>query len=146
MYVGNYTALYYHIVFSTKGRKPLLTPNVQPRLYAYLQHCSKSKSHSIIKVNGMSDHIHILLIAYSGNFVISNFVREIKKSTNKFLNTAMGMNGSFAWQDGYFVSTVSKRDVAAICRYIEMQQEHHSKFDIAQELEIIFRLNDDELR
>ena len=94
----------------------------------------------------MSDHIHILLIAYSGDFVISSFVREIKKSTNKFLNTAMGMNGSFAWQDGYFVSTVSKRDVAAICRYIEMQQEHHSKFDIAQELEIIFRLNEDEHR
>lgn len=88
MYIGNYTALYYHIVFSTKGRKPLLTPNIQQRLYAYLQHCSKSKSHSIIKVNGMSDHIHILLIAYSGNFVISNFVRdkEVHKQVSQYCN------------------------------------------------------------
>ena len=31
MYVGTYTVLYYHIVFSTKGRKPLLPPNVQQR-------------------------------------------------------------------------------------------------------------------
>ncbi|MDD6927891.1 MAG: IS200/IS605 family transposase [Bacteroidales bacterium] len=141
MGTGNYISLYYHLVFSTKERKPSIHPDVEERLYAYLQACTKAGAYSVINVNGMTDHIHILLVAYSGEFVVSHFVREIKKSTNKFLNTEVGAHGSFAWQEGYFVSTVSRRDVVAVSSYIDRQKEHHGKLGFEKELTMIFGLD-----
>ena len=100
MSTDNYISLYYHLVFSTKERKPSIRPDIQERLYAYIQACTKSGSYSVINVNGMTDHIHILLVAYSGEFVVSHFVREIKKSTNKFLNTEVSTRGSLLGKRG----------------------------------------------
>ena len=139
---GNYLSLYYHIVFSTKGRKLLIYPEIQKRLDAYIQKCSKEGVYSVINVNGTRDHIHILLTVYSSDFILSHFVREIKKSTNKFLNSEGNMDANFSWQEGYFASTVSRRDVDAIRLYIERQKEHHGKFDFDKELAIIFGLNE----
>ena len=140
MSTDNYISLYYHLVFSTKERKPSILPDIQERLYAYIQACTKAGSYSVINVNGMTDHIHILLVAYSGEFVVSHFVREIKKSTNKFLNTEVSTRESFAWQEGYFASTVSRRDVVAVSSYIDRQKEHHGKLGFEKELIMIFEL------
>ena len=120
----------------------MIYPEIQRRLYAYIQKCSKEGAYSVINVNGTSDHIHILLTVYSSDFTLSNFVREIKKSTNKFLNSEGNMDSEFSWQEGYFASTVSRRDVDAIRLYIERQKEHHGKFDFDDEIAMIFGLNE----
>jgi REP element-mobilizing transposase RayT len=33
---GSFASLHYHLVFCTKNRQPLLTPDLSPRAYAYM--------------------------------------------------------------------------------------------------------------
>ena len=86
----------------------------------------------------MSDHIHLLISVYSGDFNLSNFIREFKKSTNKYINTTLGMNGAFSWQEGYFASTVSKKDIGSVKQYISDQKQHHTAIPFEEEMVLIF--------
>ena len=135
---NNYLVLYYHLVFSTKNRQRTIYPDMEDILYPYILGSSIPNKVSIIRVNGMSDHIHLLICVYSGDFHLSSFVREIKKSTNKYINTTLGLNGSFSWQEGYFASTVSKRNVSAVKQYISNQKQHHTAMPFEEEMVLIF--------
>ena len=133
----NYLAIYYHLVFSTKERTPYLTKEIGSTLHAYIIGCSDPSSVVIIRVNGMTDHIHLLIGVTTGDFTLSNYIRELKKTTNKLLNTQLGFNGRFAWQNGYFACSVSAKDVEGVKRYIEMQKSHHASMSLENELALI---------
>ena len=89
-----------------------------------------------IIVNGIEDHIHLLFQINSTHFNISEFVRELKKSTNKMLNQTF-FNGRFAWQEGYFVGTISRWDTDKIKGYIQYQEEHHKTMSFEEEWDAI---------
>ena len=85
MYAGNYTALYYHIVFSTKGRKPLLTPNVQQRqrlehycysIIIFLSYFSLGSKEGLMEIYH-SNPLEVTLIKGSVSFVITSFVTSL---------------------------------------------------------------------
>ncbi|MCC6284378.1 MAG: transposase [Phycisphaerales bacterium] len=50
--------------------------------------------------------------------------------------------GSFAWQEGYSVITVSKSQEGAVKAYIAGQHEHHKKEDFKSELSRMLRLHE----
>lgn len=107
---STYTSLYYHIVFSTKKRTPLLrNKEILDHLKAYVIGYTNNSGAKSIIVNGTKDHIHLLFQVNNTHFDISEFVRELKKSTNKMLNETF-FNGRFTWQEGYFVGTISRWD------------------------------------
>ena len=135
---NNYLALYYHLVFSTKNRQRTIHPEMEAKLYPYITGCSIPHKVSIIRVNGMSDHIHLLISVYSGDFNLSNFIREFKKSTNMYINTTLGLNGAFSWQEGYFASTISKKDIGSVKQYISDQKQHHTAIPFEEEMVLIF--------
>ena len=49
-----------HIVFSTKNREPLITPEYEKELHKYLAGLCKELDCFPIEVGGYTDHIHIL--------------------------------------------------------------------------------------
>ena len=133
---STYTSLYFHIVFSTKHRSRALHKEVMEHLKAYtIGYINNTGAKSII-INGIEDHIHLLFQVNNTHFNISEFVRELKKSTNKMLNQTF-FNGKFAWQEGYFVGTISRWDTDKIKKYIQHQEEHHKTMSFEEEWDAI---------
>ena len=57
----SYVSSYYHCVFSTKGRRPLITPDLRERLWPFLGGIARQNQMKALEVGGMPDHAHVLL-------------------------------------------------------------------------------------
>ncbi len=125
-----YSNLIFHIVFSTKERRPLITPAIKARLYDYIGGTVRGLGGILIEIGGVSDHVHILVIL-KPTILLSDFMRELKSNTSKWANEIT--NGNFEWQNGYGAFTVGKSQISHVQRYIQNQEEHHQKADFRQE-------------
>ena len=140
-----YFSAFYHIVFSTKEREPLLRDDVRVRTQQYIIGFSNKHKVRVMAINGMPDHLHFLIYVQSPALVISDYMRELKKATNKLINEQMGYRGRFRWQEGYFCQAISRERVDSCCRYIQNQQEHHKKLSFHDEwLAIMYGVSNDE--
>jgi putative transposase len=53
--------LYVHLVWATWDRLPLITPELEPRLYAALVQQARTLSSVPLAIGGIADHVHLLL-------------------------------------------------------------------------------------
>ena len=113
-----------HIVFSTKERFPCLGPSVRPDLHAYLATVARNAGCDCYRASGVSDHVH-LAIRLSRTITIAQLVETLKTSSSKWLKTQATELGGFSWQRGYGCFSVGPADLAALCGYIDGQEEHH---------------------
>ena len=127
------TCLRVHVVFSTKNRQPMITPEVEPELYAYLGGTTKNFDSPCLAAGGTSNHVH-LLISHSKNMALSRLMEEIKKSSSKWIKTKGPAFRTFAWQDGYGAFTIGQSQVEALQNYLAAQKERHQKQTFEQEL------------
>ncbi len=113
-----------HVIFSTKDREPCLASDVRPRLHAYLATVARNAEWECHRVGGVADHVH-LAIGLARTVTIAGLVEDLKTSSSKWLKTQSPGLAGFAWQRGYGAFSVSPKDVAALCDYIDTQEEHH---------------------
>jgi hypothetical protein len=66
-----------------------------------------------------------LAIRLSRTITIAQLVETLKTSSSKWVKTQAAPLGGFSWQRGYGCFSVGPTDVAALCRYIDGQEEHH---------------------
>jgi putative transposase len=121
---NTYTALYYHIIFSTKHRHRWLIPDIEERVWAYLGGIARENKMTALQVGGIEDHIHILLGA-PPTIAPSKAVQLLKGGSSKWIHETFPNMRAFAWQDGYGAFTVSKSAVPDVIKYIQNQREHH---------------------
>ncbi len=121
-----YTQIYYHVVFAVRNRKYMITKDIKEDLYKYMSGIINNQKQKLIIVNGMPDHVHILLQC-KPDMNLSNTVKEIKEHSTKYLNNEKMLGGKFYWQAGFGAFSVSKRDVDMIINYIKNQEEHHTR-------------------
>jgi REP element-mobilizing transposase RayT len=134
-----YTQNFYHAVFSTKHRQNWITPEWEQRLYLFIGGIIRDLRCTLIAINGMPDHIH-LLIRYRADLSHSDMIQQIKGRSSKWINETLTKNEHFAWQEGYGGFTVSKSAVPDVETYIARQKEHHQRFDYQTEfLELLRR-------
>lgn len=123
--MSTHQQLLYHIVFSTKNRKPSLqVPSFRESVHAYLAGTTKSLGGFALNVNGYIDHVH-LLVRIPAKIAVSNFIGEIKANTSKQVNETSGRIQKFGWQDGFGAFTVSPSQKDKVYRYIAGQMLHH---------------------
>ena len=122
-----------HLVFSTKGRAPLIMPPVEAELHAYLFATCKNLECQPIRVGGDSDHVHILC-ALSKKLAIMKLLELLKSHSSKWIKTKGGLYEHFYWQDGYAAFSVSPWEVDNVVAYIENQKEHHRHTAFQDEL------------
>lgn len=121
---NTYTQLYFHIVFAVKGRANLISSKWEEELYKYITGIISNKNQKLIAINGMPDHIHILIgMKPDGN--LSDLVRDIKVNSSKFINEKRFVQGKFEWQQGFGAFTLGHSQLDVIVNYIKMQKEHH---------------------
>jgi putative transposase len=134
-----YTQNFYHTVFSTKHRVNLLLPEWEHRLYPFIGGIVRDLRCTLLAINGMPDHIH-LLIRYRADLSHSEMLQQIKGRSSKWINETLAGSDRFSWQEGYGGFTVSKSAVPDVESYIERQKEHHQRMDFQTEyLELLRR-------
>ena len=120
-----YQQLIYHIVFSTKDRRPLLRDDqLREHGWAYMAGVASNLQGHALRIGGYIDHAH-LLIRIPSKIAVADFVRQLKANTSKHINEEKDSLLKFHWQDGYGAFTVSRSNADAVVAYIDRQMEHH---------------------
>ena len=129
---NTFTQIYIQIVFAVKGRDSLIHTSWEERLYQYITGIIQNKQQKLLAINGMPDHIHIL-IGMKPTCCLSDLVREIKKSSNEFVKENKLTNYNFSWQEGYGAFSYSHSSLNNVIAYIMNQKEHHKKQTFKEE-------------
>jgi len=122
---NTYSNLFYHIVFSTKGRKNLISRDIEERVWAYIGGIARNHEIIAIQVGGIENHVHVLILA-KPKFAPSQIVQWLKGESSRWIHETFDDMHSFEWQDGFGVFSVSKQNVPRVIEYIRNQREHHA--------------------
>ncbi len=88
-----------HLVFSTKGRRRFLRDDERGQLHAYITGILRNHDSSLIEINSVRDHVHILF-AQSKNHAPAKIVEQVKSSSSVWLKTQDAWYADFVWQTG----------------------------------------------
>lgn len=136
---STFSQIYIQIVFAVKGRESLIHSSWEEELHKYISGTVKNKEQKLIAINGMPDHIHIL-IGMKPTCCLSDLVREIKKSSNDFIKEKKFVREKFTWQEGYGAFSYSHSSLDNVINYIKNQKEHHQKKTFKEEyLELLHK-------
>jgi REP element-mobilizing transposase RayT len=119
-----------HLVFSTKHREPLISPEMQPELYKYLGAIFRAAKSSSLSIGGYTDHVHILF-ALARTTPVASIVEEVKVASSRWLKTKGVQN--FHWQSGYGAFSIGQSNVLALQNYIARQHQHHQRLSFQDE-------------
>ncbi len=122
----SYTAVYTHVVFSTKNRTPQIDAVLEQRLFPYLGGIVRELDGKLLIVNGIEDHLH-LLISMPATAATSEVVGKVKGCSSRWIHDTFPDRARFEWQRGYGAFSVSRSYVSRVARYIERQKIHHAK-------------------
>jgi putative transposase len=129
--------LYYHIVWATKERLPLITSDKETELYNYIIGKSNSLNCILHAIGGIEDHIH-LVVSIPPTIAISEFVKKIKGSSSHYFNKNIcPTSQKFAWQEGYGIFSLGSKQLEQAIVYVQNQKIHHIAGTINSHLEKI---------
>ncbi len=129
---GTYSQIYIQIVFAVKHRDALIHESWEERLYQYITGIVQNKEQKMLAINGMPNHVH-LLIGMKPSCCISDLVREVKKSSTEFIAENKLSKFKFNWQEGYGAFSYSHSQLDDVIGYIMNQKEHHKEKTFQEE-------------
>ncbi len=140
--MGNtYSQVHLQFIFAVKYRAALVAPAWQTDLYKYITGIAQNHNHKVLAINGMPDHIH-LLIGMRTTQSIADLMQDVKGSSAKWVNENKLSRQKFEWQEGYGVFSYSASHIPAVVEYILNQQEHHKKRTFTEEyIEFLKKFN-----
>jgi len=129
---NTYTQIYIQIVIVVKGRHCLIPSAKKENLYKYMTGIIRNKKHKLISINGVPNHIH-LLIGLNPAEALSDLVKEVKRCSTNYVNEQRWLHGRFSWQEGYGGFSYSRSRLDKVIKYIENQEKHHQKKTFREE-------------
>jgi REP element-mobilizing transposase RayT len=129
---GTFSQIYIQFVFAVEGRRSLISESWENNLYKYISGLISNKGQKPLAINGAYDHIHILA-GLKLSYCPSNLMREIKKSSNTWINDNGFTKEKFNWQGGGAGFSYSRSQIAGVIEYIENQKRHHEKVSFKAE-------------
>ena len=121
-----------HIIYHIKNNSPQIRKQEEKELYTYIGSIIKDNESIPIIINGISDHIHILLVL-SKNVYLAKIIEEIKKHSSRWIKTKSQHYSDFSWQGGYGGFSISPSLHDKTKKYIENQKEHHKTMSFKEE-------------
>src|SRR5437016_4566090 len=151
---NTFSQIYIQTVFAVNGRLSLIHSEFKEELYRYITGIVRNHGQKLISINGMPDHVHIL-IGLKPAMALADLVREIKADSTNFVNDRKLVHGRFNRQEGYGAFSYGHSQLNTIIRYIQNQETHHHKqsfkdeymtllrkFDVAFDEKYVFRFID----
>jgi REP element-mobilizing transposase RayT len=149
---NTYSQVHLHFVFAPKYRQALIDNSWKTSLYKYITGIVEARQHKMIAINGMSDHLH-MLVGFRTTQSIADLMQDVKADSSQWINANRFCGSRFEWQAGYGVFSYSKSQVPDVIHYIQRQKEHHrkstfreeylaflEKFEVAYDERYIFKL------
>ena len=133
---NTYTQIHIHAVFAVQNRQSLIQEKWETDLYRYISGIVKNQGHKPLQINGMPDHIHIL-IGMRPIQSLSDLMKKIKGDSSKWINKFKINHGRFSWQEGYGAFSYAKSQVPMVIRYIQDQKVHHQEKTFQEEYLIL---------
>jgi putative transposase len=127
-----YTRLFYHVIWATKERMPLITNVNREVIYGAIRAKTAALGGIAHALNGIDDHVH-LVATVPPAIALADFVGQVKGRSSREATRATG--AAFAWQSEYGLLSVSESHVPAIVRYVAEQQERHASGKLDERLE-----------
>lgn len=137
----SYIKIWIHAVWSTKERLPIIKPEIETVIFAFISNQFKESGCPVRIINGMPDHIHCLFLL-NPQKSISEVIKQIKGSSSHFINKENLIKEKFSWQTGYSAFSVSESAVDKVYKYITNQKQHHQKRTFQKEYEEFLELHD----
>ncbi len=122
--MSTYRQIFYQIVFSTKYREQTLLESFEKEVYKYIHGTIKNMNCKLYRINSMPDHIHIFSDLHP-SVCLSDYVKNIKISSNLFIKNELGIKDFYGWQNGYGAFTYNIKEKDLIIDYVKNQKEHH---------------------
>jgi len=130
----SYWQLYYHVVWSTKNRLPLITPQLEPTIYEYLRDKALELEATVFALNGIADHVH-LVTSIPPKLAVAKFVGQIKAFTATKFNKTVSTETPLIWQEEYGVLSFDSKRLPNFVAYVENQKAHHNSNSLIPVLE-----------
>ena len=134
-----FTNLLTHIVFSTKDRVSSIGPELKADLHAYMGGIIRNLAGQAVIVNGMADHVH-LLVWLPPTVAIAEALRVLKANSSRWVHERQGRR-TFAWQAGYGAFSVSHSNTSLVVKYIQEQEKHHRRISFQEEFLALLKKN-----
>ena len=129
---------YFHCVFSTKDRRPLITPDLSQRLFPFLGGIARQNDLKAIEIGGVADHVHILL-SLPATVAIAKAMQLIKGGSSKWVHDTFPEHREFRWQEKYGAFGVSVSLLERTREYIRNQEKHHRKMTFNEEFVAVLK-------
>ena len=120
-----YCRLYYHLVWTTKGRLPLLTSEVEPVIHGYLVAKATGLGATVYALGGTEDHVH-LVASIPPTVPVAKFVGQTKAVASTKLNQSGIAKDPFYWQAEYGAFTFDAKRLPNYVAYAQHQKQHHA--------------------
>lgn len=129
-----YWKLFYHVVWSTKYRLPLIDPAWEEDLYGYMWGKATALECIPHAINGTADHTHVV-ISIPPKLAIATVIGQLKGASSHCTNQILVADRSFAWQTEYSVFSFSERSLVPVVEYVNNQKRHHAEQSINMKME-----------
>ena len=127
-----YSNLLFHLIWSTKNRIPFMKGEIKIRIHGYLRKIINDSGANLLFINGMEDHVH-LLMAMPLTLLIPDLIEKVKPNSTKWIHKTFPNLRDFSWQEGYGAFSVGKSNLQQVIKYIENQEEHHRTVTFEEE-------------
>ena len=114
----------YHVIFCPKYRRPVLVDGIDERMKEILFEKQQDYGYSIIEMEVMSDHVHLLLDV-DPDVGVAVVIGKIKGFTSNTLRKefpSLKKRLPCLWTRSKFISTVGAVSLEVVKKYIEDQK------------------------
>ena len=129
-----YYQLYYHFIWATHNREPLITALIEEPMYGYIIGKVDYVQCFFHAIGGIENHIH-LVVLIPPTIAVAQFIKTIKGSSSHFINEKLAPTSAFGWQHGYSAFTVDHTHLKTIVNYVRNQKIHHQQGTTITDLE-----------
>lgn len=129
---NTFSQIYIQTVFAVSNRMSLIQSAFKEDLHKYISGIVKNQGQKLISINGMPDHLHIL-IGLKPSMALSDLVRDIKGESSAYIHKNKWVRGKFSWQEGYGAFSYGHSQLDTIIRYIQNQEKHHQRRSFKEE-------------
>src|ERR1700744_3287 len=130
----SYSALWVHLIWTTKNREPIITPTLKFELYQVINQIATDHEIYLDCINGTEDHVH-LLIRLRTDQTVADIVKTIKGGSWEHFKEQP--ENYIKWQDGFGAFTVSAYNLKKVRNYIYNQEKHHQAQTLADEMKLL---------
>jgi len=130
----SYWKLYYHFIWGTKNRLPLIDSAIEPELYPAIAAKANNMEGYVHAIGGIEDHVH-LAVSIPPKVAPAKFIGDVKGNSSHYVNHVIKPDFEFRWQNEYGVLSFGEKNLAAVVRYIHNQKQHHADGTLIAALE-----------